>query len=60
MRHVDKYLKMDDKFGDYAPYDVSPIDFVSLLLNAKYVLTDSFHGTIFYNARKTVYNFLQD
>lgn len=47
MRHVDKYLKMDDKFGDYAPYDVSPIDFVSLLLNAKYVLTDSFHGTIF-------------
>ena len=47
MRHVDKYLSFDDNFGDFAPYDVSPIDFVNLLKNAEHVLTDSFHGTIF-------------
>lgn len=47
MRHVDKYISMDDTFGDYAPYNVSPRDFVKLLNEADYVLTDSFHGTIF-------------
>jgi hypothetical protein len=47
MRHVDEYLKVDESIGDYAPYDVSPVDFVYLLSHAKYVLTDSFHGTIF-------------
>lgn len=47
MRHVDKYIDADNNFGDYAPYDVSPMDFVFLLQNARYVLTDSFHGTIF-------------
>mgnify|MGYP000376980802 CR=1 FL=1 len=47
MRHVDKYITMDDTFGDYAPYNVSPRDFVNLLNNATFVLTDSFHGTIF-------------
>lgn len=47
MRHVDEFIAMDDKFGDIAPYDVSPVDFVNLLRHAEYVLTDSFHGTIF-------------
>jgi len=47
MRHVDKYIKMDDKFGDIAPYDINPRDFVNLLSKANYVVTDSFHGTIF-------------
>ncbi len=47
MRHVDKYIKIDDDFGDYAPFDVNPRDFVKLLCNANFVLTDSFHGTIF-------------
>lgn len=47
MRHVDKYLSVDKAFGDYAPYDISPVDFVNLLSNAEIVLTDSFHGTIF-------------
>lgn len=47
MRHVDEFIAMDDGFGNIAPYDVSPIDFVNLLEHAEYVLTDSFHGTIF-------------
>lgn len=47
MRHVDKFIKMDDNFGDFAPYDINPRDFVNLLRNANYVVTDSFHGTIF-------------
>lgn len=47
MRHVDKFIKMDDYFGDFAPYDIDPRDFVNLLRNANYVVTDSFHGTIF-------------
>ena len=28
-------------------YDVGPADFISLLANAEYVVTDSFHGTVF-------------
>ena len=29
------------------PYDVSPSDFIRLIRNAEYILTDSFHGTMF-------------
>ncbi len=47
LRHVDDFVKIDEEMGDYAPYDISPVDFVSLLSNAKYVCTDSFHGTLF-------------
>lgn len=47
MRHMDEYVPIDEKFGDYAPYDVNPYDFVKLLMNAEYVCTDSFHGTVF-------------
>ena len=28
-------------------YDAGPIDFVSLFYNAEYIVTDSFHGTVF-------------
>lgn len=45
--HLDQYIKSDDKYVDYAPYDVSPADFISLVKNAEYVCTDSFHGTVF-------------
>lgn len=47
MKHVDKYVAIDDNFGDYAPFDVNPRDFVKLLSEAAYIVTDSFHGTIF-------------
>lgn len=47
LRHVDDYYEADEKMGDYAPYDIDPIDFINLVRNASYVITDSFHGTIF-------------
>lgn len=45
--HLDQYIKSDEEYVDYAPYDVSPADFVSLVKNADCVCTDSFHGTVF-------------
>ena len=47
IRHLDEYVKADEKFGDEAPYDVSPNDFVRYISRAEYVCTDSFHGTVF-------------
>lgn len=47
IRHMDEYIASDDFFGDYAPYDVDPLDFVKYISNATYVCTDSFHGTVF-------------
>lgn len=47
LRHMDQYVKEDETFGDFAPYDVDPRDFLNLIRNARYVLTDSFHGTAF-------------
>lgn len=47
MRHMDEYVPADETLGDYAPYDIDARDFVKLLANAKYVCTDSFHGTVF-------------
>ena len=45
--HLDQYISADENYVDYAPYDVSPADFVGLVKNAEYVCTDSFHGTVF-------------
>ena len=47
INHCDEYVKYSEKFADYAPYDVGPREFLYLIRNAKYVLTDSFHGTVF-------------
>lgn len=47
MRHMDEYVPIEEQMGDYAPYDVDACDFIKLLLNAQYVVTDSFHGTVF-------------
>ena len=44
---MDEYVKSDEFFGEYAPYDVSPNDFLNCILNAEYVLTDSFHCSVF-------------
>lgn len=41
------YRKVDDGFGDYSLYDISPNDFLSLIKHASFVLTDSFHATVF-------------
>lgn len=45
--HMDSYNKADEGFGDYAPFDVGPAEFVNFIRNAEYVFTDSFHGSVF-------------
>ena len=47
LNHSDEYVKYSDKFADETPYNVGPGEFVNLIRNAKYVCTDSFHGTVF-------------
>ena len=47
LRHLDEYIASDEMFGDEAPYDVGPEEFVNLIRHAKYVCTDSFHGSVF-------------
>jgi len=45
--HLDQYIQTDENYVDYAPYDISPSDFINLIKNAEFVCTDSFHGTVF-------------
>jgi hypothetical protein len=47
LQHMDKYIHADENFPDYAPYDIGPAEFISLIRDAEYILTDSFHGTVF-------------
>lgn len=47
LRHMDQYVEADETFGDEAPYDVGPAEFLHLLRHATCVCTDSFHGTAF-------------
>lgn len=53
--HLDLIKKSDIFFGDRKLYDVSPQMFISLIKNAKYVLTDSFHAAVFSNIFRTKY-----
>lgn len=45
--HIDNYHAMDDTLGDINLYDVDPFDFIRLIDCANYVVTDSFHGSVF-------------
>ena len=58
IRDRDEIVEGDFKFGDIVRYDVGPAEFLNLIKNAKYVCTDSFHGTV-YSAiyHKTYINF---
>lgn len=47
LQHLDEFVKEDILFGDIKPFDVGPAEFVNLISNAEYILTDSFHATIF-------------
>ncbi len=47
LRHIDEYIRSDESFGDEAPYDIGPEEFVNLIRHAKFVCTDSFHGSVF-------------
>lgn len=44
---LDHFVQEDVKFGDRRLYDVDAEDFVNLIRHAEYVLTDSFHGSVF-------------
>lgn len=45
--HVDGYEPEDENFGNIPIWDANALDYVKLYSHAKYVCTDSFHGTIF-------------
>lgn len=47
IRHLEKYRPIDDTYGNEAPYNVGPNEFVKYIRNAEYVVTDSFHATVF-------------
>lgn len=47
IRHMDEYIPNDEIFGDEAPYNVNPNDFIKYISQAEYVCTDSFHCTAF-------------
>ncbi len=44
---LDSFVKRDLTFGDEQLFEVGPDDFVNLIRGAEYVLTDSFHGSVF-------------
>ncbi|MGM9699025.1 MAG: polysaccharide pyruvyl transferase family protein [Prevotella sp.] len=45
--HSDEYVKSDEGFADFTPYNVGPKEFVELIRDAEYVFTDSFHCSVF-------------
>lgn len=47
LTHVDHYMKSDEGYADFTPYDIGPAEFLNLIRNASYVCTDSFHSTVF-------------
>ena len=47
VRHMDEYVADDEMFGDEAPYNMNPNDFVKYISQAAYVCTDSFHCSAF-------------
>lgn len=44
---LDHFVNRDLVFGDEKMFDIDAVDFINLIRNAEYVLTDSFHGTVF-------------
>lgn len=47
LMHGATYVSADEGFADEEPYNVGPGEFINLIRNAKYMCTDSFHGTVF-------------
>lgn len=44
---LDNFVEADISFGDKQMFDLDAADFVNLIRHADYILTDSFHGTVF-------------
>ncbi len=53
--HLSRINKNDITFGNVRLYDISPEQFISLIKHAEYVITDSFHATVFSNIYQTKY-----
>ena len=47
LMHGATYVSADEGLADEEPYNVGPGEFINLIRNAKYMCTDSFHGTVF-------------
>ncbi len=47
IKYLDQYVKCDETFGDISLYDTNPHQFLNILRDASYVITDSFHGCAF-------------
>lgn len=47
LMHGATYVATDEGLADEEPYNVGPSEFINLIRNAKYMCTDSFHGTVF-------------
>jgi hypothetical protein len=47
LQHVDEYVRSDEDYADETPWSVGPGDFLNLIRNAQWVLTDSYHCTAF-------------
>lgn len=47
LTHLDEFVRSDEGYADYNPYDVDPADFLNLIRNASHVCTDSFHCSVF-------------
>lgn len=45
--HIDEYISTDENYADITPYDIGPLEFLNLIKNSEYVMTDSFHATLF-------------
>lgn len=45
--HLDEYIASDEIYADETPFNVGPREFLGLVRDAKYICTDSFHGTVF-------------
>ena len=47
LMHGATYVESDEGMADEEPYNVGPSEFINLIRNAKFMCTDSFHGTVF-------------
>lgn len=44
---LDNFVEKDQQFGDIQMFDMDAADFVNIIRHAEYILTDSFHGSVF-------------
>lgn len=45
--HLNEYIRADEGYADETPFDVGPGELLNLIRNARYIVTDSFHGSVF-------------